>query len=252
MERRALLSGAATSVVAAMAGCVGGLFGERVEETREYSFDLPAETPVRVMSVSGDITVETGARSDVTVDARVAVPSEDRLGDVSVTSSMFEGALAIDVDVQGSSSSVSVDLDVEVPEGAAMAVVQTENGDVDVTGVDGVEAARSSNGDVTVRDAGPVQSVGTENGDIDADVPAPLPGEVLLRTENGDVEAALSPAVDAVLDAQTQNGTVSVTGLDLADADRSETHVAGSLGDGGPEVTVAAVNGDVSVRALDE
>jgi hypothetical protein len=197
MERRALLAGTATSVVAAMAGCVGGLFGDRVEETREYSFDLPPETPVRVMGVRGDIAVEAGARSDVGVDARVAVPSQDRLGDVSVSSSMFEGALAVDVDVQGSSSSVRVDLAIEVPEGAAMAVVQTENGDVDVTGVDGVEAARSSNGDVRVRDAGPVQSVGTENGDIEADVPAPLPGEVLLRAENGDVDAALSSAVDA-------------------------------------------------------
>jgi DUF4097 and DUF4098 domain-containing protein YvlB len=252
MERRALLAGAATSAVAALAGCVGGLFGDRVEETRSYDFDLPAKTPVRVMGVNGDVAVEPTARADIGVDARVAVPSEDRFDDVSVRTAMVEDALAIDVDVQGSTSNVSVDLDVEVPEGTAMAVVQTQNGDVEVAGVDGVEAARSSNGDVTVRDAGPVQSVSTENGDIDADVPAPLRGEVLLRTENGDVEAALSPAVDAVLDAQTQNGTVSVTGLELGDANRSGTQVTGTLGEGGPTVTVAAVNGDVTVQALDE
>lgn len=252
MERRALLAAAATSVTAGLAGCVGGLFADRVTETREYTFDLPAETPVRVMGKNGDVTVDTGSQTGVAVDAQVAVPSEDRLDDVSVTSSMVEGALAVDVDAQGRARNVSVDLEVVVPEGTAMAVVQTGNGDVDVTGVDGVEAARSSNGNVTVRDAGPVQSVGTENGDVDADVPAPLPGEVLLRTENGDVEAALSPAVDGMLDAQTQNGTVSVSGLGLADADRSDSHVTGTLGDGGPEVTVAAVNGDVTVQVLDE
>lgn len=252
MRRRALLAGIATSASAALAGCAGALFGGRVQETSEYEFDRPADTPVRVTTENGDISVGTGDRTNVAVDARVSAPSESRLDDVTVEASTVEGALAVDADVAGDASRVSVDLDVEVPDGTAMRVVQSTNGDVDIRDVASVEAARSSNGDVSVRDAGPVQSVATENGDVAADVPAPLVGPVLLRTENGDVDAAVSPAVDAVVDARTQNGDVSVDGLDLADADVSRTRVTGTLGDGTHELTAAATNGDVEMRALDE
>lgn len=252
MRRRALLAGFAAGTTTALAGCIdgGNLFGDRVQESREYEFDLPSDAPVRVMGENGDVDVETGDRTDVAVDARVTAPSEDRLDDVTVTTSEVEGALAVDVDVEGDTSGVSVDLDVEVPDGTAMAVVQTENGDVDVSGVAGVEAARSSNGDVTVREAGPVESVSTENGDVGADVPAPLAGDVLLRTENGDVDAALSPAIDAVVNAQTQNGDVEVEDLDLQNGSEGDTHVTGTLGDGTHDVTIGATNGDVVVRAL--
>lgn len=251
MRRRALLAGVAAGTTA-LAGCIdgGSPFGDQAQESREYEFDLPSDAPVRVMGENGDVAVETGDRTGVAVDARVAAPSESRLDDVTVTTSTVEGALAVDVDVEGDTSGVSVDLDVEVPAGTAMAVVQTENGDVDVAGVAGVEAARSSNGDVTVRNAGPVESVSTENGDIGADVPAPLAGDVLLRTENGDVDASLSPDIDAVVDAQTTNGDVEVEYLDLQNRSEEDTHVTGTLGDGTHDVTIGATNGDVVVRAL--
>ncbi|MFC3477627.1 DUF4097 family beta strand repeat-containing protein [Halobacterium litoreum] len=250
MRRRALLAGVAAAT-AAVSGCVGGLFGSRVEETREREFGAPDGRPVRVSTENGNIAVETHDGGQVAVEAVVAVPSESRFEDVTVTSSEIEDALAVTPEVVGNASRVSVDLSVRVPEGAAMAVVQSENGDVTVRDTASVEAARSSNGDVTVRDAGPVESVSTENGDIAADVPAPLPGDVLLHSENGDVDAALSPDADAALDAQTTNGDVTVDGLDLRDASTTDTHVTGTLGDGTHEVTAATTNGDVTVEALD-
>jgi DUF4097 and DUF4098 domain-containing protein YvlB len=252
MRRRALLAGAATAATATLAGCAGGLFENRVQETRSDEFDLPAATPVRVTTENGDVTVETGDRANVAVDVTVRAPNEDRLDDVSVATSTVEGALAVEVSVAGSTSNVSVDLDAEVPEGTAMRVVQSRNGTVEVRGVAAVEAARSSNGDVSVRDAGPVESVTTENGDVAADVPAPLVGDVLLRTENGSVDAAVSTDVEAMVDARTENGNVSVSGLDLADADVSETGVTGTLGAGDHDLTAAATNGDVTLAALDE
>lgn len=250
MRRRALLAGAATGVAAALAGCAGSLFGDQVQETRERQFDLSSDAAVRVTSENGDIDVETGDDAGVTVDALVTAPSEDRLDDVTVQASDGDGELAVDVDVTGGTSRVSVDLDVEVPEGTAMRVVQSQNGDVEIRDVSSVEAARSSNGDVAVRDAGPVESVATENGDVDADVPASLAGDVLLRTENGDVDAAVSRDVDAVVDARTTNGDVSVA-PDLSDADVSETRVTGTIGDGTHELSASSRNGDVELGALE-
>ena len=252
MQRRALLAGAATAATAALAGCAGGLFENRVQETRNHEFALPTETPVRVTTVSGDIGLETADRTNVAVDVRVNAPNEDRLEDVSVETSTVEGALAVEVDVTGATSSVGVNLDAEVPEGTAIGVVESRNGDVAVRDVASVEAARSSNGDISVRDAGPVESVTTENGDVGADVPAPLVGDVLLRTENGDVDAAVSSDVDAAVDAHTASGDVSVSGLDLADADVAETRLTGTLGAGSHDLTAATTNGDVDLQSLEE
>jgi len=250
MRRRALLTGLAAGTTTALAGCttVESLFGGRVEETREYDFELADGAPVRVTTDNGDIDVTTHSDGTVSVEAAVAVPSEERLDDVTVEDSTVEGALAVDADVSGSTSRVSVDLDVRVPEGTEMGVVQSANGDVSVEGVASVTTARSSNGDVTVRDAGPVQSVATENGDVEADVPAPLEGPVLLRTENGDVDAAVSPDVDATVEARTQNGDVDVHDLALENREVSGTLVTGVLGEGAHELTAASTNGDVDLR----
>jgi DUF4097 and DUF4098 domain-containing protein YvlB len=250
MKRRALLAGVAAGASAAVAGCAGSVLGDPVEETRERYFEVPDGVPVRVTTASGDIDVETYGGQEVSVDATVMAPSEERLESVTVEESDVEGVLAVDAKVRGDSSRVSVDLDVRVPEGTAMALVQSGNGDVTVRDVAGVEAAETLNGDVVVRDAGPVQSASTENGDVSADLPAPLPGDVAVRTKNGDASAALSPAADASLRATTENGDVEVSGLELADRQDDEREVQGVLGDGTHEVTVASVNGDVTVEAL--
>ncbi|CQH61457.1 DUF4098 family protein [Halobacterium hubeiense] len=253
MRRRALLAGVAAGATTALAGCTdaGSLFGDPVQETREQYFDVPDGTRIRVENESGDVSVSGRDRPDASVDATVMAPGESRLDDVTVSVNEDEnGDLAVDVDVSGDASRVSVDLDLRVPEDAAMAPVQTENGDVEVRGVAGVPAARSVNGDVTVRDAGPVGSVSSANGDVAADVPAPLPGDVLVRTENGDAEVALSTDADATLDAQTENGDVDVEELGLQNRSGNDGRVTGTLGEGTHDVTIATLNGSVEVRAL--
>lgn len=253
MRRRALLVGLAAGATTALAGCTdaGSLLGDPVQETRERDFDVPDAARVRVENENGDVDVTGREKREASVDAVVTAPGEDRLGDVTVSVTENADEIGVDVDIAGSTSNVSVDLDVRVPEDAPLAPVVTTNGDVEIRGVAAVEAARSSNGSVSVRNAGPVESVTTENGDVHADVPAPLVGDVLLRTENGDVDAAVSPDVDAAVEARTENGDVSVSGLDLADANVSETRVAGTLGDGTNDLTAVATNGGVTLESLD-
>lgn len=252
MHRRALLAGVASAAVVPLAGCTGSLFQNSVQESRSRQFDRPADAAVSVAVRNGAVGVQRADRTDVAVDAEVSVPSEDRFGDVAVTAEEVDGVLAVGVTVEGSRDGVSVDLTVRVPDGTPIATARSRNGDVSVTGVDSVATAQSENGDVTVRTAGPVRTVATKNGDVDADVPAPLAGDVSLRSENGDVDAAVSPAVDAAVAARTENGDVSVSGLELTDRDVSETRVSGTLGDGDHALTAATTNGDVSLRTLDE
>jgi DUF4097 and DUF4098 domain-containing protein YvlB len=250
MERRALLASVAAGSTAVVAGCVGGLFGSTVEESRELSFDAPADGRVGVVTANGDVSVSTHSGTDVAVAAVVSAPSESRVEDVTVTGEREGGDLRVGWRVDGSENRVGVDFDVRVPEETAVASVETENGDVSVRGVGGVGRAQSENGDVTIADAGPLGGVSTENGDIDADVLAPLPGDVTVSSENGDVSADVSPDVNASVTAVTENGDVDVgDGLALADASVSESRVAGRLGDGEHVLTVETANGDVTLDA---
>ncbi|WP_336036013.1 DUF4097 family beta strand repeat-containing protein [Halobacterium yunchengense] len=248
MRRRALLSTAATGA-AALAGCLSA-FEDAVSESREYEFDLPDGARFRTAIDDGDVDVSTHGGDRVLVDAVVSVPNESRLGDVTVEA-VREDDLLVDVRVDGAERRVSVDLDVRLPAGTEVAVARSWNGDVSVRDVAAAHGVGSANGDVVVRDAGPVARAETTNGDVTADVPALVDGEAVVRTENGDADAALSATVDAALSARTQNGDVSVSGLELADREASRTRVSGVLGDGAGEVTVASVNGDVTVTALE-
>lgn len=252
MQRRALLGGIAVGSVAVLAGCSASLFGDPVEESRTLEFDPGDDAAVSVRSGNGDVSVETHGGDGVVVEAAVSAPTEERLADVTVEGDARDDAFHVEVRVAGDTSRVRADLDVRVPEGAELASVQSENGDVDVREVAAVSTARSQNGDVTVGDTGPVESVGAENGDVEADVPAPLPGDVTVQSENGDVDARLSPDVDAELAATTQNGDVEVRDLELADREESESEpgVRGVLGSGTNLVSVASVNGDVTVERL--
>lgn len=253
MERRALLAGLAAGASTALAGCTdaGGLFGDVVQETREQYFDVPDGAQVRVATTNGDVDVTGRNRNEGSIDATVTVPGEGRFDDVTVAVSEGSDEVAVEVDVDGETSGVSVDLDVRVPEDAAMAAVESENGSVEVRDVAGVGEARSTTGNVTVRDAGPVSSVSTENGDVAADVLAPLPGDVEVRSETGDIDAALSPDVDAALDARSETDYVDVDGLDLRDEGGDNARVTGTLGDGTHDVTIETSNGTVEIRALE-
>lgn len=254
MERRALLSGLAAGATAALAGCAdrGSLFGDPVQETRERYSDLPDGGQLRIENVNGDVDVTGRDNPKVSVDATVTAPGENRLDDVTVALSEDGDDRALTVDIEGDGSRVSVDLDVRVPDGGAIDAVESRNGSVDVQSVGSVGTARSANGTVTVRDAGPVSSVSTENGDVEADVPAPLPGDVSVRTENGNIDVALSPDADAALDARSQTDYVRVDDLELQnERDTDDGHVTGTLGGGTHDVTVETSNGKVEIRALE-
>ena len=252
MRRRALLAGFAAGTTTALAGCTdaGSLFGDPVQETREQYFDVPDGARIRVENTNGDVDVTGRDRPDGSVDATVTVPGESRLDDVTVAVDEGGDEVTVAVDIGGDTSRVSVDLDLLVPEDAAMAAVETENGHVEVRDVSGVGTARSANGNVTVRNAGPVSTVSSANGDIAADVPAPLPGDVLVRTENGNVEAALSPDVDATLDARTETKYVEIEDVEVQNRSGDNAHVTGTLGDGTHDVTMRTTNGRIEIRAL--
>nr|WP_231751547.1 DUF4097 family beta strand repeat-containing protein [Halogeometricum sp. CBA1124] len=150
----------------------------------------------------------------------------------------------------------------------SLTLAEVANGGVDVRGVSGDATLRAGNGGVVAedmpgfltlqagnggieaRDVGGIDGVTAGNGSISVDIPA-IRGDTEVSASNGGIDAAISPDVDAAFEARVTNGAVDVSGLELTEASISPSRVAGTLGEGGPSLTLRAGNGGIDVRRLD-
>lgn len=253
IHRRALLAGAATGAAAALAGCTG-ILGDEVTRSDSQTYEVSGDLPLDVRNRNGGVSVESHDADGVAVDVEMRGPSEEAIDAVSVRGERRSGAFVVAVHGDESSewwTSVSVSLSIRVPASMPVETVHTANGAVEAREVAGAGAFRTENGGVTVRGVEAFGSAVTTNGNVNVDVPAPLDGDATIRTENGSVDAALSPDLDAAVSASTTNGRVELHGLDLTDAEATDTDASGTLGDGTYVITVETTNGDVDLRSLD-
>lgn len=223
----------------------------------------------------GEWTGDDGLSGKPSMDVTVTAPStlgvaraEARVGDVAVEhvtvdqenvedESVGDGVLVAesgtgDVSVRDVAGDVRAstgtgDVTLRDVDGGVEASAAT--GDVTVRAVTGSVQASASTGDVLARDVGSVASASAQTGDVTVDVPA-ISGATTVEASTGDVTASIGP-IDAELDAHAGVGDVTVDDVELGDATVSESAVRGTLGAGGPTLTLESQVGDVVVDALD-
>jgi len=270
--RRRFLALGGTAALTGLAGCTGAtpFVGKRVENAETY--DADAVSTVAVDGANGDVTVRPadGDRLRIeTVKQSGSVFAD--LDDVSVDVANEGGEVRVETRQTGDDSFLlgipSVDVTVALPTSVDLGELRTENGSVDVRGVDsdatlvsengsvtarnveGFVDVETENGSATVRGVSGVDGVRTENGSVAVDVAA-VRGETVVESENGSVSAAVSPELDADLVATTEQGEVEVDASSVETTTRSDTRVEGRLGDGGPQLRFVTENGGVTVSEL--
>jgi DUF4097 and DUF4098 domain-containing protein YvlB len=173
-----------------------------------------------------------------------------------------------------------VDYEIEVPTGAILSV-RSASGEIEVAGIVGEVELQSVSGDVVGRDvrgpvrlrsvsgdctleqcAGPLEAnavsgdltfhgcawpsahVRTISGDVDAEVRLEGRGPVIVNTVSGDFQLATPSAMEVAFD--TTSGDLDAPGMVVAKVSR-RSYVA-KLGEGGADVRVHTVSGDVTLR----
>ena len=268
LRRRRLLAAAGAGVAGALAGCAAPGLSTRAEESFEVT---PSDAAAaRVSNRNGGVTVRPSEDEVVRVEVvkRGFNVDEGVLDRVTVDRSVTDGVLTLEAAYPPGVNRITTDLTVELPSSVALTLAETANGGVDAEGVSGDATLRASNGGVdaaempgflTLRagnggigaaDVGGIDGVTAGNGGIDVEIPA-IRGDTEVSASNGGIEAAVAPDLDAAFEARVTNGGVDVSGLELTNATVSPTRVAGTLGGGGPSLTLRAGNGGIDVRRLD-
>ncbi|SFG00162.1 hypothetical protein SAMN04488063_1093 [Halopelagius inordinatus] len=266
--RRRLLATAGTGAVLSLAGCSA----PDLETRRTESFDVSPDgsDSLAVRNRNGEVAVTSGDGDVVSVEVtkRGFGVDESALDRVTVEQSVTDGVLRLDAVYPPDVSRITTELAVEMPRSTSLASVETNNGrievrdvggdavlrsgngEIDARGVDGYLTLQAGNGSVEARDVAGIDGATVGNGSVDVDVPA-IRGDTEIRASNGGVEARIGPDVGAQFEARASNGGVDVSGIDVMDPTVSRTRVTGTVGGGGPSLTLLAENGLVEVRALE-
>jgi hypothetical protein len=247
--------------------------------------DPSKRTKLKVHINYGSVTVKGTARKDVLVKyvQRTDDDHDDdddddddddkdrKKGDKGGLRRIGGGTLDLEVSensnfvkVQSDSWNNKCNLVIEVPSGTDMNVHTYNDGDIDVSNVQGEIELNNYNGEISAENVsgsvvattyngeikvtfekvteGTPMSFVTYNGDIDVTFPATLKASLKMKTQQGEVltgfDVKLTP-VNPVIKDQKAGGTYKVT---------LDEWVRGDINGGGPEFIMRNYNGDILVR----
>jgi len=144
---------------------------------------------------------------------------------------------------------VSVDYHLTVP-AAAEVRARSANGDVRVADLSGHVVISSANGQVIGANLSGGVDARSANGHVTLDLAAFGHDPVQVRATNGSVELSLPAAADANITATYTNGKIETGNLKLELlGEQTRRRLLGRLNAGGAPIEVAAVNGNITLRA---
>jgi DUF4097 and DUF4098 domain-containing protein YvlB len=196
----------------------------------DYEITVPADTVVKTKSGSGDQVVE-GTEGNVDVSTG---SGDVRLRDIKGAVLLHTGSGDIEA------NHLTGPVEAEAGSGD-MRLMELSGGD---------ERIRTGSGDIEIRDVNAPLMVQTGSGNLRAD--GVMAGAWELRTGSGDVQLHLPTQASFELDATTSSGSVvvdhPVTMTVQGNLEHAHKDIKGTVGSGGPRLTVHTGSGDVHIE----
>ncbi|ELZ89513.1 hypothetical protein C453_00515 [Haloferax elongans ATCC BAA-1513] len=153
-----------------------------------------------------------------------------------------------------------------IPHELERAVLETENGAIDVRDIEATVTASSTNGEVGVDNVSKIAGLKSTNGNIDA-VSKALADEALIETTNGDVtletdalngdvtfestngeiDYMLGDIVDATVTVSTTNGEIKFNSDRASVETQTDEELEAVVGEGTNDLHFETVNGDITI-----
>ena len=241
---------------------VTSLFGATGVDTFHWSGRMPAGQRLEVRGVNGSIHAEPALGDQVEVialkngqeydAAEIDVRVVQQDGGVTICA-VYPSSDGIPAECapggtgapNSANSGVSVDFTVRVPK-AVRFVARTVNGLVEAKSLEADTEAHTVNGNVRLSTAGAAQGE-TVNGSITASM-GRITSAAKFSTVNGAITLEMPACMGARVHANTVHGRINTEfGLPVHGQFMSK-RAEGAIGHGGPELTIATVNGSISLR----
>lgn len=248
---------AAAAGVLALASLLGACdlafsnFHEQATDNWSKTFPLSATGRLEIVNTNGRITVEAGGGADVEARAvrrargATKEAAEANLKNVEIAETATPDSVKLETKIPSMhGGSASVDYMVRVPAGATV-ILQSSNGEIEITAVSGAVEMRTNNGTVEGHQlSGPVKAR-TNNGKVDVELTT-LTGDITLGTNNGEVKLTLPKSSKADFNFELNNGEIDVEGFTV-DGEKSRRRVNGTVNGGGPHIKADTTNGAIHI-----
>ncbi len=204
-----------------------------------------------LQNVNGSVEIDGWEREQVEVQATKTGRRASELDLVNIDVHSEDNLVTVHtLYPHGDGVEVAVDYKIHVPYRVLLSVIETVNGDVRVSGIEGAGFLRSVNGDVEVLSSAGRFSAKTTNGSVHLDL-RQLPGgrPMEVSTVNGTVLLELPTSVNAELRVENLNGNFDSEMPIREKTSLSSKGFSGRLGAGGSEVILNSTNGDIRIKA---
>jgi DUF4097 and DUF4098 domain-containing protein YvlB len=222
----------------------------KVYENFEQTLAFHPGGQFSIENVNGSITVETWNEGTVRIEAEKEADTERLLQEMEIIVEGEGDHVRVETRYPRRTrrgESGHVDYTIRIP-AEANVDVQTVNGRVDVTGIQGHVDASTTNGSVHVEDIVGEAQISTTNGSIKARYRQAFDGNHHFSTTNGSVTLYLPTDAGGTIDAKTVNGSIT-TDFPATVNRMSKNRLKGTFGDGGSgSFEIETVNGSVKIR----
>jgi hypothetical protein len=249
MKRAMML---AAIMVVAVGTAAAGDYTEIFDQT--YALDHGGR--VGLDNINGDVTVEVWDEPQVRVYAVKSASSAERLEALTIEVEASSRGVFIDTDYPDSRELSSedryghskVEYTLTVPRFARLDGFDLINGDLRINGVEGLIDVESVNGAIVVTGAAGEVDIETVNGRIELEFGSMMTEDVSLSSVNGTIEVFLVGSAE--VRAETVNGRIrNDFGIAVKKGKFVGASMDGSIGGGGPMITLETVNGGIELRS---
>jgi Toastrack DUF4097 len=217
--------------------------------TRDASFEIRnTNGRIHITPADGD-TVEVQAER--IVKAATDEAAKAALAKFEIGETVSPKSIVIDASSPSTGFSIGLsrraDFEVRVPRWADVKLNAT-NGDIDVSGLQGMFRAESTNGKISGSALEGGATVQTTNGVVKLDFSKIDDAGVSCETTNGMISVTVPRDAKARISARVTNGAINTSDLQLAVTEQSRRRLDASIGGGGPSIRLETTNGAISIK----
>lgn len=224
--------------------------GKEKEEFRQ-TYNLSAGGSVSLKNVNGSVKIRAWDDQKVEVKALKKGPTAENIQQVKIEVNASNDSVTIDTIYPKVSRNlnVSVAYEISVPRNANLKKVETVNGSVEITDVQGRIEANSVNGSITISGSRGAIDAETVNGSIKATMDELSTTEkTSFETVNGSLNLFLPENANAELEVDTTNGKINSEFQLTVEGKYGPKQARGKIGQGGAKLDLETVNGSININ----